>query len=54
MIAGAIDGCEVVDKGRLVEFLSEIETDVVVTFGAGDIDLFAKSIDEALRAKMVR
>lgn len=42
----------VVEREDLAARLAEMETDVVVTFGAGNIDVCCDSIDKALRAKL--
>ncbi len=42
---------EVVDKGRIAEYVESIDTDVVVSFGAGDIDLQCEAIAAAVRGK---
>lgn len=48
MIANLI-GAEVVEKERIVEFMAAQKSDVVVTFGAGDIELCAEALDKILR-----
>ncbi len=43
--------CTICERERLAEYLSERETDVVVTFGAGNIDAYCGDIAEALSKK---
>ncbi|MFI3268831.1 MAG: UDP-N-acetylmuramate--L-alanine ligase [Rikenellaceae bacterium] len=42
---------EVADKERIAEYIESIETDVVVSFGAGDIELQCEAIATAVQAK---
>ncbi|MBR5830782.1 MAG: UDP-N-acetylmuramate--L-alanine ligase [Tidjanibacter sp.] len=41
--------CEIVEKSELAERIGELDTDVVVTFGAGDIDRECEKIARELR-----
>lgn len=43
--------CRVVDRDALVETVRSIDTDVVVSFGAGDIDRLCTRLAEAVAAK---
>lgn len=43
--------CEIVPKAELAQRVAEIETDVMVTFGAGDIDRECDKVAEVVRAK---
>ncbi|MFI3319443.1 MAG: UDP-N-acetylmuramate--L-alanine ligase [Rikenellaceae bacterium] len=43
--------CEVVAKGQIVDFIASRESDVVVTFGAGDIDLCCEKMAEVIAFK---
>ncbi len=45
-------GCEVVAKESVVDHISRVESDVVVTFGAGDIELCAEPMNRVLRSKI--
>ncbi len=50
LIAGQITvPCRTVLKERIAEEISKMETDIVVTFGAGDIENYCKDIAEALK-----
>ncbi len=54
MIASRVVSSEavnIVDRQGVAEYLRRIDTDVVVTFGAGDIDLHCNEIDAALRGE---
>lgn len=52
MLMGRITApCTLVEKSRLAEELAGEESDVVVTFGAGDIDRECAKVAEALRRK---
>ena len=52
MLMGQITApCTLVEKSRLAEELAGEESDVVVTFGAGDIDRECAKVAEALRRK---
>ena len=39
------------ERENLASYLSEAETDVVVSFGAGNIDAYCEAMAESLRAK---
>ena len=43
--------CPICERERLAEYLSAEQTDVVVTFGAGNIDAYCQSIADALSHK---
>ncbi len=51
LMAGIGVPCEIVAKSDLAERVGELETDVVVTFGAGDIDRECEKIAQILRSK---
>ncbi len=54
LIADCVESGEVIevaDKERIAEYIESIETDVVVSFGAGDIELQCEAIATAVRAK---
>ncbi len=53
MIAGLVDGCVVVAKESIAEYIASVESDVVITFGAGDIELCAESIAEVVKSKLI-
>lgn len=44
--------CEIVAKGDLADHLAGMDTDVVVTFGAGDIDRECEKVAKVLAAKI--
>ncbi len=57
MIArGVAERCEVeiVEREAIVERLTQLATDVVVTMGAGNIDLYTEAIADVVRAKCKR
>ena len=41
----------IVDRDRLAETVAAMETDVVISFGAGNIDACCEALAEALRRK---
>ena len=43
--------CPICERERLAEYLAAEETDVVVTFGAGNIDAYCQAIADALQHK---
>lgn len=43
--------CSICERENLAEFLSSAQTDVVVTFGAGNIDAYCEQIADTLRKK---
>ena len=43
--------CSICERENLAQMLSEAETDVVVSFGAGNIDAYCEAIAEQLRLK---
>ncbi len=45
--------CKIVALNRVVDYIADAQTDVVVSFGAGDIDTCCKGFAEALRDKNV-
>lgn len=47
---GICGGCEIVERERVAEYLRGIKTDIVVSFGAGNIDLHCKEIAEVVMA----
>lgn len=52
MLAQSITSpCTIVEKSLLAQTIGAMETDVVVSFGAGDIDRECGAIDAVLRAK---
>lgn len=54
MIAQLIDhedGCKVVDREVVAEYIKKLDTDVVITFGAGNIDLHCAQIAQVVTAK---
>lgn len=52
IIAGLVTvPCRIVDRGELARELSAMDTDVVVTFGAGNIDACCREVAEALSRK---
>ncbi|MFR9651026.1 MAG: cyanophycin synthetase [Rikenellaceae bacterium] len=51
MIARLISA-QVVEKSKIVEYMSGQSSDVVVTFGAGDIDLCTEDMDRMLRGRL--
>lgn len=52
LMEGITVPCEIVEKSLLAEKLGTIESDVVVTFGAGDIDRECDKVAHALSAKL--
>jgi hypothetical protein len=44
--------CEIVDKSALADRLAQLECDIVVTFGAGDIDRECEKVAKVLSAKI--
>ena len=52
MIARLVEGCEVVAKESIAEYIASVESDVVITFGAGDIELCAQSIAQVVSDKL--
>lgn len=51
LMAGIGVPCEIVEKKNLAGRIGELECDVVVTFGAGDIDRECEKVCEVLRSK---
>lgn len=52
LIAGKLDvPCRIVDRDRLADTVAAMETDVVVSFGAGNIDACCQEICEKLKVK---
>jgi len=52
IIAGRVSvPCRIVDRGRLADEVASMETDVVVSFGAGNIDACCEAVAEKLKAK---
>ena len=51
LMAGIGVPCEIVEKKNLAGRIGELECDVVVTFGAGDIDRECDKVCEVLRSK---
>lgn len=51
LMAGITVPCEIVAKSDLAERIGELPTDVVVTFGAGDIDRECEKIYEKLKVE---
>ncbi len=51
---GVAERCrvEIVERERIVEYLEGVETDVVVTMGAGNIDLYCEAIADVVRRKV--
>ncbi len=45
------EAVQIVEREAVVDYLKTLSTDVVVTFGAGNIDLHCHQIDEVLQAK---
>ncbi len=45
-------GVEIVEREAVVEYLKGIETDVVVTMGAGNIDLYCEAIADVVKCKI--
>jgi UDP-N-acetylmuramate--alanine ligase len=43
---------ELVDRFDIANYLKGVETDVVVTFGAGNIDVICNDVAEVLKAKV--
>lgn len=43
---------ELVDRFDIANYLKDVETDVVVTFGAGNIDVICNDVAEVLKAKV--
>ncbi len=43
--------CEVIERDKLVEYISTLSTDVVVSFGAGNIDYCCQSLAELLSSR---
>ncbi len=42
---------EIVDKERVAEYVASIDTDIVISFGAGDIELQCEKLAEVIRGK---
>lgn len=54
MIARHVNApCQVVQRDELVKFLEREETDVVITFGAGNIDCCCESLSKMLKLKSI-
>ena len=51
LMEGITAPCILVEKSRLAETLAEGESDIVVTFGAGDIDRECAEVARRLREK---
>jgi UDP-N-acetylmuramate--alanine ligase len=51
LMASITAPCEIVPKAELAERIAQMDTDVVVTFGAGDIDRECDKVAEVLRNK---
>ena len=52
LIAGLVRvPCRIVPRERLAETVAAMPTDVVISFGAGNIDACCEAIAERLRAK---
>ena len=52
IIAGRVGvPCRIVERGRLADEVAAMDTDVVISFGAGNIDACCEAIAEKLRAK---
>ncbi len=45
------DECKIVERERVAEYIKQIKTDVVISFGAGNIDLHCEQIAEVVGAK---
>ena len=43
--------CRIVERGRLADEVAAMDTDVVISFGAGNIDACCEAIAEKLRMK---
>ena len=43
---------ELVDRFDVANYLKDVDTDVVVTFGAGNIDVICNDVAEVLKAKV--
>ena len=43
--------CRIVERAALADTVAAMDTDVVVSFGAGNIDACCEAIAEALRVK---
>ena len=43
--------CEIVEKAELATRIGELTTDIVVTFGAGDIDRECEKVSQILQGK---
>ena len=43
--------CRIVERGRLADEVAAMPTDVVISFGAGNIDACCGALAERLRAK---
>ncbi len=43
--------CEIKQRGELCDYLEHSDCDIVITFGAGDIDVVCRDIADTLRAK---
>ena len=43
--------CRIVDRGHLADEVAAMNTDVVVSFGAGNIDACCEALAERLNAK---
>ena len=52
LIAGLVTvPCRIVERGRLADEVAAMPTDVVISFGAGNIDACCGALAERLRAK---
>ena len=52
LIAGLVPvPCRIVERGRLADEVAAMPTDVVISFGAGNIDACCGALAERLRAK---
>jgi UDP-N-acetylmuramate--alanine ligase len=52
LMANITAPCEIVEKSALADRLAQLECDIVVTFGAGDIDRECEKVAKVLSAKI--
>ena len=43
--------CTIVEREQLAQWLAERQTDIVVTFGAGNIDAYCSAVAEVIETK---
>ncbi len=46
-------GCHIVEREDIAKYISEIDTDIVISFGAGNIDLHCEEIAAVVRSKSI-